>query len=87
MIKITQLAGKVEEVEDSRSDKMSCIVVETVELEKDNPAAIWKRIWRMTDDGLICESTGGGYLIIPLNVLQNFVSKADPKLSPPPLKP
>ena len=85
MIKITKLTGQIEETEDLPLTETIRGIVEVIVFEKDNPAATWKRSWQISHNGLVCKSTTGGYLIIPLSVLGDFVGAADANLRPPPM--
>jgi hypothetical protein len=85
MIEITKLTGEANHAEDLPLTETIRGTVECFEIEKDNPAATWKRSWQISHHGLVCKSSTGGYLIIPLSVLGSFVAAADANLRPPPM--
>jgi len=85
MITITKLTGEANHAEDLPLTEANSGLVEVFAVDPKNPDVKWTRHWQMKPEGLVCRSSTGGCVIIPLHSLGNLFGAADSNLRPPPM--
>ena len=86
MITITKLAGQTKQTEDFPPPVGNVGMIQGFAADPLDQSKEWKRMIYITPSGLVCKSTTGGLVVIPIEVLGDFFAAADPNLRPPQMK-